>query len=139
AQKFGEVLSVSCPHWLEEARGLASGAGIELWQLLALNALPPNFWDTEYSPAPLIEKDIARAKRETDEDIVNPYEAQGIDLAAGGGDCTTFFALPENTLAGETLFHKNREQSDEVQWLGIKQFENQFRFIGAGDIGNLGI
>jgi hypothetical protein len=139
AQRFGEVLAVSCPQWLEEGDGLASGAGIELWQLLALNCLPKGFWGRgEYSPAPLVEKDIARAKAETDEDLVNAYDAQGIDLIAGGGDCTTFFALPESTLTGETLFHKNRDEKDEVQCLYIKQLEKLQRFVGGGDVGNLG-
>jgi hypothetical protein len=136
--RFGEVLSSSCPQWLEEAQGISSGAGIELWQLLALNALPENFWGQEYSPAPLIEKNIAHAKAETNEELVNAYEAQGVDLAAGGGDCTTFFALPENTIAGETLFHKNREEKDEVQCIYIKQLENLQRFVGGGEVGNLG-
>jgi hypothetical protein len=138
ADKFGEVLAASCPHWLEEASGLASGAGVEAWQVLALNCLPKNFWGDKYAPAPLVEKDIARAKAETEEELINAYDAQGIDLVTGGGDCTTFFALPESTLAGETLFHKNREEKDEVQCLYIKQLQKMQRFVGGGEVGNLG-
>jgi hypothetical protein len=139
AESYATVLAITCPNWLEEAAGVASGAGLEAWQILALNCLPRDFWAGEYSPAPLVEKNIARAKLETDEDLVNPYEAQGVDLAAGGGDCTTFFALPESTLPGETLLHKNREEKDEVQWVGIKQLLNTQRFVAGGDVGNLGI
>jgi hypothetical protein len=139
AGRFATVLQTTCPHWLEEAAGIASDAGLEAWHILALNCLPRDFWAGKYSPAPLVPKDIARAKRETDEDLVNPYDAQGVDLAAGGGDCTTFFALPESTLPGETLFHKNREEKDEVQWIGIKHLQNTQRYIAGGDVGNLGI
>lgn len=142
SQQFGEVLSKTCPHWLEEAAAVSAAAGIENWQLLALNCLPATFWGQSsqlYQPAPLVVKDIARAKAETrGEELVNAIDAQAIDLAAGGGDCTTFFALGGATLSGETLFHKNREERDEVQTAYIKQCNNRYRFIGGGEVGNLG-
>lgn len=142
ADRFGEVLSSACPHWLTEANAIASAAGVEPWQVLALNCLPENFWGEQmahYVPAPLLERDIADAKRETKgEELVNPIEAQAIDLAAGGGDCTTFFALGGATISGETLLHKNREERDEVQSAYIKQCDERYRFIGGGELGNLG-
>lgn len=142
AEKFGQVLNEASPHWLEEAQALASAGGSELWQVLALNCLPADFWGVEsefYVPAPLVPKDIARAKADTrGEELVNPIEAQSLDLAAGGGDCTTFFALGGATLSGETLLHKSRDQYDEVQSAYIKHCEPHYRFVGGGDIGNLG-
>ena len=142
AEKFGQVLSEASPHWLAEAQALALAGGSELWQVLALNCLPADFWGVEsefYVPAPLVPKDIARAKADTrGEELVNPIEAQSLDLAAGGGDCTTFFALGGATLSGETLLHKSRDQYDEVQSAYIKHCEPHYRFVGGGDIGNLG-
>jgi hypothetical protein len=46
--------------------------------------------------------------------------------------------LSEATVSGETLFHKNREERDEVQCVYIKDIDGKFRFVGGGDIGNLG-
>ena len=141
-EKFAGVLQSSCPHWLDEANSLASASGAEAWQILAMNCLPENFWGEQmahYTPAPLLQKDIAQAKRDTKGDeLVNPIDAQAIDLAAGGGDCTTFFALGGATISGETLLHKNREERDEVQTAYIKQCDNRYRFIGGGEVGNLG-
>lgn len=142
ADRFGEVLSEACPHWLTEARALASAAGIEPWQILALNCLPQDFWGENsqfYVPAPLTPRDIASAKADTrGEELVNPIEAQSLDLAAGGGDCTTYFALGGASLSGETLLHKSRDQYDEVQSAYIKHCEPHYRFVGGGDVGNLG-
>lgn len=142
AARWGELLASCCPHWLEEANSIASASGAEAWQILALNCLPGNFWGenlSHYTPAPLLEKNIADAKRDTKgEELVNPIDAQAIDLSAGGGDCTTFFALGGATISGETLFHKNREERDEVQVAYIKQCNNRYRFIGGGEVGNLG-
>jgi hypothetical protein len=39
--RFTRVLEAAAPHWLEEAQALADAAAIEVWQLLALNCLPP--------------------------------------------------------------------------------------------------
>ncbi len=142
ADQFGEVLSAACPHWLTEAQSLASAAGVEPWQILALNCLPQNFWGENsqfYVPAPLIPRNIAHAKADTKgEELVNPIEAQSLDLAAGGGDCTTYFAIGSASLSGETLLHKSRDQFDEVQSAYIKHCEPYFRFVGGGDVGNLG-
>lgn len=142
AEKFAGVLQDACPHWLEEANAMAQAAQIEACQLLALNCLPENFWGENsqfYAPAPLVEKDIAQAKRDTKgEELVNPIEAQALDLAAGGGDCTTFFALNGASLSSETLFHKSRDERDEVQTAYIKQCDNRYRFIGGAEVGNLG-
>jgi hypothetical protein len=41
-----------------------------------------------------------------------------------------YFALGEATVSGETLFHKNREERDEVQCIYIKGIEGKFRFVG---------
>ncbi|HVF09640.1 MAG TPA: C45 family autoproteolytic acyltransferase/hydrolase [Abditibacteriaceae bacterium] len=130
ADRFGAVLSQAAPHWLDEGRALAGAAGIELIHLLALNCLPHAFWGESYVPAPL-------SAAGNLEEIVSAFEAQGYEPLLGG-DCTTFFALGEATLAGETLFHKNRDERDEVQCLYIKQIEGCNRFVGGGDIGHLG-
>lgn len=130
AQRFAELLDRATPHWLQEAQALAAASGLELWHLLALNCLPGDFWGQHYVPAPL-------GAGQSGEEIVNAYEAQGYEPLLGG-DCTTFFALGEATIAGETLFHKNREERDEIQCIYIKQIERFNRFVGAGDIGNLG-
>jgi hypothetical protein len=55
-----------------------------------------------------------------------------------GGECTAFFALGEATVAGETLLHKNREERDEIQCAYNKHIEGSYRFVGGGDVGNLG-
>jgi hypothetical protein len=142
AEKFAGVLQAVCPHWLDEAEAIAQAAQIEKWQLLAFNCLPENFWGENsrfYAPAPLVEKDISQAKRDTKgEELVNPIEAQSLDLAAGGGDCTTFFALGGASLSSETLFHKSRDECDEVQVTYIKQCDNRYRYIGSAEVGNLG-
>lgn len=130
AEGFAELLTQCTPHWFKEAEAMAAAAGIDLWPLLAINCLPPHFWGDHYRPAPL---DDAAAT----EELVNAYDAQGIDLTLGG-DCTTFFALPGATLPGETIFHKNRDERDEVQCLYIKQIDGRHRFVGGGDMGNLG-
>jgi hypothetical protein len=134
AGRFGECLGDIAPHWLEEAHALAGAAGVEAWQLLAINCLPGTFWPGDgllSPPAPLTTVSIGDA-------MVNAYDAQGIDPGMGGGDCTTFFGIGDACLGGETLFHKNREHWDEVQCLYIKQIDGFNRFVGAGDVGNLG-
>lgn len=140
--RFSELLSEVCPHWLVEAESLATAAQVETEHLLALNCLPREFWGKQfaaYMPAPLVPRDIAEAKRETKgQELVNPIDAQSLDLAAGGGDCTTYFALGDATLSNETLFHKNREERDEVQTVYIKQCEGNYRFVGSAEVGNLG-
>lgn len=142
AERFGELLGKICPHWLVEAEALVAAAQVEQQHLLALNCLPKDFWGKQYAnytPAPLVARDIANAKSETKgQELVNPIDAQSLDLAAGGGDCTTYFALADATLSNETLFHKNREERDEVQTMYIKQCDGSYRFIGASDVGNLG-
>ena len=130
AARFEAVLAQAAPHWLEEARALAAAAEIEAAHLLALNCLPADFWGESYFPAPLSDtKNL--------EETVSPVEAQGYEPLLGG-DCTTFFALGEATLAGETLLHKNRDERDEAQCLYIKQINGFNRFVGGGDIGHLG-
>ncbi|MDQ3816018.1 MAG: C45 family peptidase [Armatimonadota bacterium] len=129
ADQFGGLLQEATPHWLDEAHALAQAASVDSWQLLALNCLPHAFWGEHYVPAPL--------NNQTTGELVNAYEAQGYEPLLGG-DCTTFFALGEATISGETLFHKNRDERDEVQCLYIKQIEGFNRFVGGGDIGNLG-
>lgn len=134
AEKFSNCLLDIAPHWLEEASVQARVAGVEAWQLLAINCLPGNFWPGDGAlipPAPL-------SSAGTSDTLVNAYEAQGIDPGMGGGDCTTFFGIGDACLGGETLFHKNREHWDEVQCLYIKQINGFNRFVGGGDIGNLG-
>ncbi|HVF84424.1 MAG TPA: C45 family autoproteolytic acyltransferase/hydrolase, partial [Abditibacteriaceae bacterium] len=130
ADRFHRVLETVAPHWIEEAQAISEAANIELWQLLALNCLPPNFWGQSYIPPPLDGQPMTS-------NIVNPYEAQGVEVAVGG-DCTSFFVLGESVLGGETLLHKSRDERDEVQCVSIKAVENHFRFVGGGDIGNLG-
>ncbi|MDF2439606.1 MAG: hypothetical protein JWN98_590 [Abditibacteriota bacterium] len=130
AQRFGRVLEQATPHWLEEAQSLAAAAGCELWSLLALNCLPYNFWGNELVAAPL---ELNRHATE----VISAYDAQGYEPLLGG-DCTTYFALGSATISGETLFHKNRDERDEVQCVYTKQVDGWQRFIGAGDIGNLG-
>lgn len=130
AARFGELLQAATPHWLDEAHALAASAGVEFWHLLALNCLPRDFWGQSYVPAPL-------SAAQSSEDLVNAYEAQGYEPLLGG-DCTTFFALGEATISGETLLHKSRDERDEVQCLAIKQIAGFNRFVGGGDIGNLG-
>lgn len=129
AENFARVLAKFCPYWLEECDAMAREIGAESWQLLALNALPPNFWAREYAPPPLSSSALSAE--------VDVYEAQGIE-AGLGGECTAFFALGEATLAGETLLHKNRDERDEVQCVFIKKVAGKFRFAGGADIGNLG-
>ena len=86
-EKFAGVLRATCPHWIEEVDAMAQSAQVEAWQILAMNCLPENFWGEKsqfYAPAPLVEKDIAQAKRDTKgEELVNPIEAQSLDFAAG--------------------------------------------------------
>lgn len=130
AQRLADVLAQATPHWLQEAEALASAAGIEAWHLWAFNCLPGDFWGDHYQPAPLDDGRLS-------EEVVNAYEAQGYEPLMGG-DCTSFFALGEASISGETLFHKNRESADEVQCLYIKQIAGFNRFVGGADIGNLG-
>lgn len=134
---FEECLLAAAPHWLEEAQAIANAAGLELWQLLLWNLDLPEFKKTIYPAAPLTLKSLETA-RAGDEGIVNPYEAQGTDPAMGEGECTTFFALGDSTTAGETLLHKNRESRDELQNIYIKHIDGFRRFVGSGDLGNLG-
>ncbi len=129
ADRFHRVLERMAPHWLEEAQGMAQSANLEDWHVLALNCLPPDFWGQSYQPALLGNMTIS--------EMVNPYDAQGIEIAVGG-DCTSFFALGESVLGSETLLHKSRDERDEVQCVYIKQTDGRFRFVGGGDIGNLG-
>jgi hypothetical protein len=139
AERFSDCLRDVAPHWLEEAHALAKAAGVEAWQLLAINCLPGNYWPGDGAlcpPAPL--SGAATAGAGDSDELVNAYDAQGIDPGMGGGDCTTFFGIGSACLGGETLFHKNREQWDEVQCLYIKQVDGFNRFVGGGDIGNLG-
>jgi len=131
AERFASVLENAAPHWIEEANGVANAAGIEPWQLLALNHLPPHFWGKDYVAPPLGGEILS-------EDLVDIYEAQGVEPGMGGGDCTAFFALGDASISGETLLHKNRDERDEVQSLYIKRIEGHFRFVGGGEIGNLG-
>ncbi len=134
ADRFHQILERVAPHWIQEAAAIASASKcetwhIETWHILALNCLPPNFWGQNHqSPPP--ENSALSA-------MVNPYEAQGVEMGLGG-DCTSFFALGDSVLGGETLLHKNRDQDDEVQCAYIKHVENSFRFVGSGDVGNLG-
>lgn len=130
AERFSKVLSAAAPHWLDEAAGIAAGAGCELWTLLALNCLPRDFWGREFVAAPL---ELNRHATE----VISAYDAQGYEPLLGG-DCTTYFALGSATIAGETLFHKNRDERDEVQCVFTKQLDGFQRFIGGGDVGNLG-
>lgn len=131
ADRFGAVLQEAAPHWLDEAQSLALASGTEQWQLLALNTLPPDFWGGRPIPAPL--SDVTMTQ-----ELVDVYEAQGVEAGLGGGECTAFFALGESSISGETIFHKNREESDEVQCVYIKGVQGRHRFVGGGDIGNLG-
>lgn len=133
AARFSEVLQQAAPHWLDEAHALSHQAGVEAWHLLALNCLPNKFWGDEYVPAPLADAQAEEQNRE----LVSAFEAQGYEPLMGG-DCTTFFALGPATVGGETLFHKNRDERDELQCLYIKGIEGRNRFIGASDVGNLG-
>ena len=130
ADRFGRVVEVCAPRWIEEAQAMCDLANIELWQLLALNCLPPNFWNHSYVPPPLDDSALSG-------EIVNPYDAQGVEVAIGG-DCTSFFALGESVLGGETLLHKSRDERDEIQCAYIKQLDGAFRFVGSADVGNLG-
>jgi hypothetical protein len=130
AARFGEVLSAATPHWLEEAQAMAQACDCELWTLLALNCLPSDFWGNAYVAAPL---ELNRAATE----VISAYDAQGYEPMLGG-DCTSYFAIGSATVSGETLFHKNRDERDEVQCIYTKQIGNFKRFIGAGDVGNLG-
>lgn len=43
-EAFRERLMAVAPHWLTEARGLAEGSGVDLRDILALNCLPPGFY-----------------------------------------------------------------------------------------------
>ncbi|HEX8552951.1 MAG TPA: carcinine hydrolase/isopenicillin-N N-acyltransferase family protein [Abditibacteriaceae bacterium] len=134
AAEFSDVVASVAPHWLVEARAQSAAAETEAWQLLAINCLPANFWgkrNREYLAPPL----------ETvgdESDLIDVYDAQGVEAGEGGGDCTSFFALGGATLSGDAILHKNRDERDEVQWCGIRQNEEGFRWAGTGDIGNIG-
>lgn len=130
AADFARVLESAAPHWLAEAQAQAQSAEVEAWKMLAINCLPPDFWGKHYIPAPLDDRGLTA-------ELVDAYEAQGVDPGLGG-ECTAYFALSEATVSGETLFHKNREERDEVQCVYIKNIEGKFRFVGGGDIGNIG-
>jgi hypothetical protein len=130
AERFGALLESAAPHWLDEARAMGAAIEAPLWQLLAINCLPRDFWGQNYVPAPLYNAATG--------ELASPFEAQGYEPLLGG-DCTSFFALGESTIAGETLFHKSRDERDEVQCLFIKQTQGCLRYVGGGDIGNLGI
>jgi len=134
---FETCLLAAAPHWLEEAQAIANTAGLELWQLLLWNLDLPELKNVAYEPAPLILRNLQTA-RAGDDGIVNPYEAQGTDPGMGEGECTTFFALGDSTTAGETLLHKNRDSRDELQNIYIKHIDGFRRFVGSGDLGNLG-
>ena len=130
ADKFGAALETIAPHWLDETRALADSIEIPFKQILALNCLPADFWGNDYAPPPLYNAVTG--------EIVSAFEAQGYEPLMGG-DCTTFFALGDSTISGETLFHKNRDERDEVQCLFIKQSDGCFRYVAGSDIGNIGI
>jgi hypothetical protein len=130
AERLGAALESIAPHWLEETRALANAANFQVQDILALNCLPPDFWGKEYVPPPLFNAQSG--------ELVSAFDAQGYEPLMGG-DCTSFFALGESTISGETLFHKNREERDEVQCLYIKQNDNCFRYVAGNDIGNIGI
>ena len=129
-ERFAQTLEEIAPHWIEEARGMSTHAGVEPWQLLALNCLPPDFWGVNYIAVPTGDSQMTR-------ELVDVYDAQGVEPGLGG-ECTSFFALGDATVAGETLLHKNREERDEVQCAYIKGVTQKYRFVGGGDIGNLG-
>lgn len=131
AARFEGLVQQAAPHWVVEARAMAGAAGVEDWTIFALNALPANFWGSEYVAPPFSDALL-------ESELVDIYDAQGIEPGLGGGDCTTYFALGAACISNETLFHKNRDERDEVQWLEIKQIEGYFRFVGGADIGNLG-
>lgn len=134
AAGFAALLGRVAPHWLEEAAAQAAGCGLEMLDVLALNCLPPAFWGERgeaYVPAPL-------GVREVTGEVIDVYDAQGVEAGEGGGDCTTFFALGDATLNGDPLLHKNRDERDEAQWCGIKGLDGKARWAGSGDIGNLG-
>ncbi len=130
AERFSRVLSAATPHWLEEAQTMSEVAEVELWSILALNCLPSDFWGTSYQPAPL---NLNRNATE----VISAYDAQGYEPMLGG-DCTSYFALGSATVSGETLFHKNRDERDEVQCIYTRQIGDFKRFIGGGDVGNQG-
>lgn len=130
AEKVGAAIEAVAPHWLDEVRALSQNTDVEFQHLLALNSLPPDFWGKSYEPPPLYNAVTG--------EIVSPFEAQGYEPLMGG-DCTSYFALGESTISGETLFHKNRDERDEVQCLYIKQSDGCLRYVAGGDIGNIGI
>src|SRR5687767_8608375 len=79
AERFADTLRDIAPHWLEEAGAMAAAAGTEAWQILAINCLPGNFWPGDGAlspPAPL-------SSAGTGDNLVNAYEAQGIDPGMG--------------------------------------------------------
>ena len=134
ARAFEETVQRIAPHWNIEANAQAEAAQIEAWQLFAINCLPADFWGArgEWYVA------ARHGNEQAETEMVDVYDAQGVEAGEGGGDCTTFFALGKGTLSGDAILHKNRDERDETQWCGIKQSEAGFRWAGGGDIGNLG-
>ena len=130
AEKLGAAFEKIAPHWLDETRALAEAIDMPTDAILGLNCLPADFWGNEYVPPPLYDA--------VNGEVVSAFDAQGYEPLMGG-DCTTFFALGDSTISGETLFHKNRDERDEVQCLYIKQSDGCFRYVAGGDIGNIGI
>ena len=134
AARLQSTLEAAAPHWIEEARAMAHAAEVEAWAILAFNGLPMGFWGDDYRPAPL---DLQNDWQRGPDEMVSAADAQGYEPTLGG-DCTAYFALGEATIGGETIFHKNRDSPDEIQNIYIKHCAGQKRFVGAGDIGNLG-
>ena len=129
AQRLGENVALVAPHWLEESEALCNAADVELWQVLALNSLPLNFWQHAYSPPPYANG------APTSEAL----SGESSPASRTESECTAFFALGLATKDGVTLFHKNRDERDEVQWMGTKGLDGCHAWIGGSDIGHLGI
>lgn len=129
AHRLGENVALVAPHWLEESEALCKAAGIELWQMLALNSLPLAFWQQAYFPPSYA----------TGEPAHEALLSKTPPSPHAESECTAFLALGSATQNGVTLFHKNRDERDEVQWMGAKGLDDCHAWIGGSDIGHLGI
>ena len=49
ANQFQTVLEKVAPSWLEETKSIAQACGTNVKDLLAINSLPPHFWDKDFS------------------------------------------------------------------------------------------
>lgn len=100
AHRFAEPIADYQPSYLEELRGIAEGASVELDDLLALN-LRSEIIDAG---------NCMRARRQartTEATAAAAHPKVVVEFGKGGGQCSSLVALPDVTLSGHTLIGQN--------------------------------